>query len=86
MLNTGHMSSRTVLALTAHATQRLLAQRAECSAAVYTKIWFFLQISSTIIPFKIFGAAPKDYPKVSKKAHAVRADLATDTFEITDRQ
>ncbi len=42
----------------------------------FTKFWCFFQIAPAIIPFTIFGAAPKAYPEVLKYARAMRANLA----------
>ena len=45
-------------------------------ASFFAKLWYFFQIAPTIIPFMIFGAAPKTYPEILKYARAMRADLA----------
>ena len=46
------------------------------ASSIFTKIWCFFQLAPALIPFVIFGAAPKAYPNVLKYARAMRADLA----------
>lgn len=42
----------------------------------FTKLWYFMQIAPAIVPFMIFGSAPRVYPDVLKYARAMRKDLA----------
>lgn len=42
----------------------------------FARLWAFFQIAPSLIPFMIFGGAPKTYPEILKYARAVRADLA----------
>ena len=45
------------------------------SNSFLSRLWAFFVVAPTLIPFMIFGAAPKAYPDVLKYARAVRAAL-----------